>query len=229
MNPTSFDPPHPELMLAHAIRQTALNTMNLKFKELCILLQPRAAGNSERRDVLPPTRADILETWVGGPIFVESEDAFLCQLRDNRPEALNPNRVCVFGGKKNGNEMPAVGYRREILEELSVDILHHGFTDFLRCYIVDVPNRGKVIRCVFALTLKSRPEIHLSEGAGWVMIPANRVLAGESIITALSLEDMRMYLNHRVVDPEFGKGKRYTFRLDVDVFGAESDEPYDMF
>jgi 8-oxo-dGTP diphosphatase len=49
-------------------------------------------------------------------------DRYALQLRDDVPTIASPGRWALFGGSLGDGEAPAQGIRREILEELSLDV-----------------------------------------------------------------------------------------------------------
>jgi 8-oxo-dGTP pyrophosphatase MutT (NUDIX family) len=49
-------------------------------------------------------------------------DGYALQLRDDVPTIASPGRWALFGGSLVTGESPAAGIRREILEELSLDV-----------------------------------------------------------------------------------------------------------
>lgn len=53
-------------------------------------------------------------------IILRDKDKFLLQLRDNKPEIVNPGLWGLFGGSVEGKETWEEGIKREILEELGI-------------------------------------------------------------------------------------------------------------
>jgi 8-oxo-dGTP pyrophosphatase MutT (NUDIX family) len=47
---------------------------------------------------------------------------YALQHRDNRPDVASPGFWALFGGSVDGNETPLAAIRREILEELALDV-----------------------------------------------------------------------------------------------------------
>ena len=57
------------------------------------------------------------------------QDKYLLQLRDNKPDIYFPNHWGLFGGATENNESPTESIKREIFEEISLEI--NDITSFL--------------------------------------------------------------------------------------------------
>ena len=87
-------------------------------------------------------------------IIVVDETSYLMQLRDQKPNIFYPGHWGLFGGAIEANEDPTVALKRELEEELRLDISEcpyftnftfdygpHG-TVFRRFYEVSIPGRA---------------------------------------------------------------------------------------
>jgi len=73
---------------------------------------------------------------------------YALQLRDNRPDIAAPGHWALFGGSLDGDETPRIAVRREIREELALDV-----TDWRELWRVRyyVPLRdAEVLHFIFA-------------------------------------------------------------------------------
>jgi len=61
--------------------------------------------------------------FAGGFFYSEEYDSVLLHLRDGNTK-FNPNSWAFFGGLRENNETPIECFRREIKEELGIDIQH---------------------------------------------------------------------------------------------------------
>src|SRR5207245_9204935 len=68
---------------------------------------------------------------------------YALQLRDNRPDIAAPGHWALFGGSLDGDETPRLAVRREIREELALDV-----TDWRELsrvpYHVPFPDAGRL-------------------------------------------------------------------------------------
>jgi 8-oxo-dGTP pyrophosphatase MutT (NUDIX family) len=73
---------------------------------------------------------------------------YVLQLRDNRPDVASPGFWALFGGSLDGNETPLAAIRREIREELALDVTEWDELWRVRYY---VPLRdAEVLHHIFA-------------------------------------------------------------------------------
>ena len=55
-------------------------------------------------------------------LLVNNEGKLLLQLRDDRPDLKYPTQWTPFGGQVEPGEMPDAAIRREVMEELGIDV-----------------------------------------------------------------------------------------------------------
>ena len=64
--------------------------------------------------------SDAIRRQAASAIPVNAEGKILLQLRDNRPDIINPNCWTTFGGAVEAGETPDEAMRRELLEEIEL-------------------------------------------------------------------------------------------------------------
>ena len=65
---------------------------------------------------------DFIRRQVVSVIPINSEGKILLQLRDDRPDIKNPNCWTTFGGGVEDGETPDEAIRRELLEEIELEL-----------------------------------------------------------------------------------------------------------
>lgn len=112
----------------------------------------------------------------GPPVHValailEREDKYLFQLRDNIPGIVAPGQWALFGGHLEKDELPEVGLRRELEEEIKFQA---GAVKFFGEFEFD-----NVIRHIFITSLHvSLAELVLGEGQEMRLLAREEILSG---------------------------------------------------
>jgi 8-oxo-dGTP pyrophosphatase MutT (NUDIX family) len=92
---------------------------------------------------------------------------YALQLRDNRPDVASPGCWALFGGSIDGDETPLAAIRREIREELALDVTEWHALWRVRYY---VPLRdAEVLHHIFAADVTdiwARHVLHEGQEAG---------------------------------------------------------------
>ncbi|MDP6781502.1 MAG: NUDIX domain-containing protein [Alphaproteobacteria bacterium] len=74
-------------------------------------------------DTLRPFVAeDIVDIRTAAALLVTPDGRYLMQLRDDKAGIVLPNMWALFGGCVEANENPEAGLRRELLEELELEL-----------------------------------------------------------------------------------------------------------
>lgn len=89
-------------------------------------------------------------------IILKEGDKFLIQLRDNKREIANPERWGLFGGGIEGNESPREAIKREIEEELCLELKDNKLREIYR--------KGSNFGFYYILTKDERENLRLMEG-----------------------------------------------------------------
>jgi ADP-ribose pyrophosphatase YjhB (NUDIX family) len=129
------------------------------------------------------------ETWVGAVVYVRSTQCFQLQRRDSKTK-LHPWRLCNWGGGKRSTESATGGTRRELLEELNLDI-YKPYVDRLGLKVfLEARIPTPTIRCLSGIMLWELPkELRVGEGDGMESIGLDEI-ENEQRITMLSREDL---------------------------------------
>jgi putative hydrolase of the HAD superfamily len=135
------------------------------------------------------------ETNIGAhAILVTPRGKVILQQRESVPNILNPGKISMFGGTLKKNEKPKLGLKREIQEELMINIDNFPIKKLSQYrktkaidgidYLIHV----FVIKNIFVKNLK------LCEGEGFIIGTVEKLLDNKKLtrITRLALED---YLN----------------------------------
>ncbi|MFA6215715.1 MAG: radical SAM protein [Patescibacteria group bacterium] len=99
-----------------------------------------------------------------GAIIYDDQNRVLLQLRDNKPGILFPDHYSFFGGVIEAGETSIQALKREIKEELGVELEPY---NFFKTFYYEFNNDVHEIN-IFICHLNINPEqIRLGEGAGW--------------------------------------------------------------
>jgi 8-oxo-dGTP pyrophosphatase MutT (NUDIX family) len=141
----------------------------------------------QRVRVRPVSRRD------GVAAILRVGDRFVLQHRDNKPDIDLPGLWSLFGGELETDEAPAAGIRREIVEELALQV-----DDFERLWIIDeyrVKNDDWIPVTIFTADVTAQwPAHRLGEGQGVALFPANGLPAAMSPVARDLIE---RYLHER--------------------------------
>jgi 8-oxo-dGTP pyrophosphatase MutT (NUDIX family) len=108
-------------------------------------------------------------------IIVVDEMNYLMQLRDQKTNIFYPGHWGLFGGAIEPEEDPAAGLKRELNEELGLDVHNcRYFTNFT----FDYGQHGTVFRRFYEVKMPGSALTHLTlrEGAGMRAFPAVELL-----------------------------------------------------
>ena len=132
---------------------------------------------------LDSDRTDIALKDAAVAIITIDDEALVMQLRDTFPKLLFPGYWGFFGGALETGESPFDGLRRELREELAIDVTTATYFtavdyDFSFC------GRGWFKRHYFIVPLERRQlgDIRLGEGAGWREMSIRDVLAEPKVV-----------------------------------------------
>jgi 8-oxo-dGTP diphosphatase len=75
-------------------------------------------------------------------ILIDTDGRFLMQLRDDKPGIVDPGKISLFGGRREGNETFAECIAREIHEELGCRLPADRFEHLARCVGSNHPITG---------------------------------------------------------------------------------------
>lgn len=124
-------------------------------------------------------------------ILVTGNGQIIAQQRSLNPGILNSGKIGFFGGVAKPSENPKSCLRRELLEELELDITKLPFSP-LGTYSKTVPLDGTDHTThIFIVAGVTFEDLRLHEGAGFIIDTAQNLLRLDNLtrITRLALED----------------------------------------
>jgi 8-oxo-dGTP diphosphatase len=155
------------------------------------------AGDSDNRD----PRLERTKKLVPGDAvaaIVQSEGGYLLQLRDNFPEIFFPAHWGCFGGAIDPGETKEEALRRELSEELGIELVPSSFRFFTR-FVFDFgfANRGSTCRHFYEVHVGSDvlPQLTLGEGAAMKVVAEDQILKGELLLTPYDAFALWMHIN----------------------------------
>jgi 8-oxo-dGTP pyrophosphatase MutT (NUDIX family) len=106
---------------------------------------------------------------------------FLLQMRDNRPEIWFPGYWGLFGGQIEKNETPIIGLKRELAEELNLQVEIDQINYFTKLVIdFEFAASHKIYRTYYAIVITDAQleSLELNEGAGMGLFEWSQVSDG---------------------------------------------------
>ena len=155
------------------------------------------AGDSDKRD----PRLERTKKLVPGDAvaaIIQSEGGYLLQLRDNFPEIFFPAHWGCFGGAIDPGETKEDALRRELSEELGIELLPSNFRFFTQ-FVFDFgfANRGTMYRYFYQVHVASDvlPRLTLGEGAAMKVVGEDQILKSELLLTPYDAFALWMHIN----------------------------------
>ena len=105
--------------------------------------------------------------------IIKFDNKYLLQLRDDKPNIYFPNYWGLFGGATEANEEPIDAVRREILEEISLEIKNGSIFLTLTIETKFFENIRK--RIFFKCNIDSASSIVLNEGQSFKFYEFNEI------------------------------------------------------
>lgn len=138
---------------------------------------------------------DIEETNVGvHALLVTLGGEIVLQQRDKNPSIVYSGKISMFGGTIKAGEDLLVGLKRELLEELELDLGKHRVEKlgvFIKTKELDGIDYAIHVYLVFDVNLD---DLTLHEGAGFAVGKADELLKNSALtrITRLALEKLAL-------------------------------------
>lgn len=114
-------------------------------------------------DTQKPVGFDECERSYVGALLVDTNDKLITQQRDDRPGITNPGMVSLFGGTSHEGESPIETLRRELQEELELEVNSNN----LLLQTVKHENGTNVACSIYIVTGVDAEKLKLHEGAGF--------------------------------------------------------------
>ena len=116
-------------------------------------------------DAQKPAGFDKCERSYVGALLVDTNGKLIAQQRDDKPGITNPGMVSLFGGTSHEGESPIETLRRELQEELELEVSSNN----LLLQTVKYENGTNVACSIYIVTGVDAEKLELHEGAGFAM------------------------------------------------------------
>ena len=116
-------------------------------------------------DAQKPAGFDECERSYVGTLLVDTNGKLIAQQRDDKPGITNPGMVSLFGGTSHEGESPIETLRRELQEELELEVSSNN----LLLQTVKHENGTNVACSIYIVTGVDAEKLELHEGAGFAM------------------------------------------------------------
>ncbi len=114
-------------------------------------------------DTQKPVGFDECERSYVGALLVDTNGKLIAQQRDDKPGITNPGMVSLFGGTSHEGESPIETLRRELQEELELEVNSNN----LLLQTVKHENGTNVACSIYIITGVDAEKLKLHEGAGF--------------------------------------------------------------
>ena len=114
-------------------------------------------------DTQKPVGFDECERSYVGALLVDTNGKLIAQQRDDKPGITNPGMVSLFGGTSHEGESPIETLRRELQEELELEVNSNN----LLLQTVKHENETNVACSIYIVTGVDAEKLKLHEGAGF--------------------------------------------------------------
>ena len=116
-------------------------------------------------DTQKPVGFDECERSYAGALLVDTNGKIIAQQRDDKPGITNPGMVSLFGGTSHEGESPIETLRRELQEELELEISSNN----LLLQTIKHENGTNVACSIYVVTGVDAEKLKLHEGAGFAV------------------------------------------------------------
>ena len=136
-------------------------------------------------DAQKPAGFDECERSYVGALLVDTNGKLIAQQRDDKSEITNPGMVSLFGGTSHEGESPIETLRRELQEELELEVSSNN----LLLQTVKHENGTNVACSIYIVTGVDAEKLELHEGAGFAMGTPEELLSRPvTVVTQQAIE-----------------------------------------
>lgn len=128
--------------------------------------------------------------WAGGFLYNSETECVLLHKRDSKTK-INPNKWAFFGGLNENNESPTQTFRRELKEELNIEILEEQLIPLCN-YLNEELNTWRYV--FYVKSDLKKDEMKLGEGADFDWIPLEKAFEYE--LTEKTARDVKAFLQN---------------------------------
>ena len=140
-------------------------------------------------DAQKPAGFDKCERSYVGALLVDTNGKLIAQQRDDKPEITNPGMVSLFGGTSHEGESPIETLRRELQEELELEVSSNN----LLLQTVKHENGTNVACSIYIVTGVDAEKLELHEGAGFAVGTPEDLLSRP--VTAVTQQVIEAFIN----------------------------------
>lgn len=140
-------------------------------------------------DTQKPAGFDECERSYVGALLVDTNGKLIAQQRDDRPGITNPGMVSLFGGTSHEGESPIETLRREIQEELELEVNSSN----LLLQTVKHENGTNVACSIYIVTGVDAEKLKLHEGAGFATGTPEELLSRP--VTGVTQQAIEAFIN----------------------------------
>ena len=142
-------------------------------------------------DAQKPAGFDECERSYVGALLVDTNGKLIAQQRDDKSGITNPGMVSLFGGTSHEGESPIETLRRELQEELELEVSSNN----LLLQTVKHENGTNVACSIYIVTGVDAEKLELHEGAGFAMGTPEELLSRP--VTAVTQQAIEAFMAQR--------------------------------
>ena len=140
-------------------------------------------------DTQKPAGFDECERSYVGALLVDTNGKLIAQQRDDKPGITNPGMVSLFGGTSHEGESPIETLRRELQEELELEVNSNN----LLLQTVKHENGTNVACSIYIITGVDAEKLKLHEGAGFAVGTPEDLLSRS--VTGVTQQAIEAFIN----------------------------------
>lgn len=140
-------------------------------------------------DTQKPVGFDECERSYVGALLVDTNGKLIAQQRDDKPGITNPGMVSLFGGTSHEGEPPTETLRRELQEELELEVNSSN----LLLQTVKCENGANVACSIYIVTGVDAEKLKLHEGAGFATGTPEELLSRP--VTGVTKQAIEAFIN----------------------------------